>query len=94
MKTICRKELYNDVFNLCSGKKITIKEIANLVVNIIGADAEIDTENLPYRENEIMEMLGNPFKLVSKIGDLASIDFNSGLSDYIFSVIEKTNKMG
>lgn len=90
MKSVCRNELFNDIFNLCSGKNITIKEIANMVVNIIGTDAEIDAENLPYRENEIMEMLGNPDKLISKIGDLAVTDFNSGLTEYILSIIEKT----
>lgn len=93
MKSVCRNELYNDIFNLCSGKNITIKEIANMVVKIVGTDAEIDAENLPYRENEIMEMLGNPDKLRSKMGDLAVTDFNSGLSGYILNMIEKTKKM-
>lgn len=76
-------ELFNGVFNLCSGKSIRMNEIAGIVERFMSSNDLLKMGTIPYRQSEIMKMAGNPDKLTAKIGDFFHIDINEGLKEFI-----------
>jgi nucleoside-diphosphate-sugar epimerase len=54
-----------DIFNICSGKGIKLKEIAHRVAKQLGKTSLLSIGSLPYRENEIWNMYGSNSKLIN-----------------------------
>jgi len=71
----------NEIFNVCSGKSITIKELALQCREIIKSDCTIEFGALNYRENEIWDMTGDNSKIINKLGFKISKNFNDLLTD-------------
>lgn len=70
----------NEIFNVCTGKSITIKELAEKCKQLLKANCEIDLGALPYRENEIWDMTGDNSKIVNKLGFKINHDLENLLS--------------
>jgi nucleoside-diphosphate-sugar epimerase len=58
----------NQVFNVCSGKGISIKELALEFKNRFKNDCPMNIGKLPYRPNEIWNMVGDNQKLKKSLG--------------------------
>jgi nucleoside-diphosphate-sugar epimerase len=58
---------YNELFNVCSGQGKTIKEIALELKQLLNSQAKINFGALPYRENEVWEMVGDCSKLKNQL---------------------------
>lgn len=53
-----------EVFNLCSGKEIKIKEIVHIVLKITNCDKSLFLfGHIPYRNNEVMYFVGDNSKI-------------------------------
>lgn len=53
----------NEIFNVCSGTAATIKQLAEEVKNSTKSDCELRFGAIPYRENEIWNMVGDNTKI-------------------------------
>ena len=75
----CRGE----IINICSGKGIKLKEIATEIAQQMGKIHLLKIGVLPYRVNEVWEMVGNSSKL-SRFGiDLSNTDLHFNTSNFI-----------
>jgi len=61
-------EVNNEVINICSGKGLTIKEIAITLKQKLNSNSKINIGAIPYRDNEIWEMVGDNLKLQTILG--------------------------
>lgn len=61
-------EARNELFNVCSGTGTRLADLAAHVNQVIDAKARIITGALPYRENEVWEMIGSIDKIREKLG--------------------------
>jgi UDP-glucose 4-epimerase len=68
-----------DVFNVCTGVKTTIKEVASLVVEKFGSSAAI--VNVPFRSGDVKESVGSPDKASGKLGFTAGYSFSEGITE-------------
>ena len=66
-----------DVFNVCTGKSITVLELAHLVRDAFHAASTI--EHLPPREGDIRASACNPGKLRDALGFSARYSVEAGL---------------
>lgn len=76
VRTICQYYLKllncggasGEVFNLCSGRLITLEEILKYASEISGSDIDVMVNPAFVRKTDIMELRGNPDKLYRTIG--------------------------
>ncbi|MCK4663283.1 MAG: GDP-mannose 4,6-dehydratase, partial [Bacteroidales bacterium] len=54
---------YNEVFNVCSGQGITLHDLALQLKMILNSKSKINFGAVPYRENEVWEMVGGNTKI-------------------------------
>jgi UDP-glucose 4-epimerase len=66
-----------EIFNVCSGKGLQIKELALEVEKYF--EAKIILGSIPYRENEVWEMIGDNSKIQSILGFQAKVGLNEGI---------------
>lgn len=69
------------IFNVGSGKGMTIKEIAQVIIDLTGSDAELEISN-NYREGDIRHCTANISK-ISRLGFKPRVDFREGLKEII-----------
>ncbi len=63
-----QERAYNNVFNVCSSQGQTIKHIALEIKKVLKSKSNLNFGNLPYRENEIWEMVGDNTKIEQSLG--------------------------
>jgi len=66
---------YNELFNVCSGKGKTIKEIALELKQLLKSKSKINFGVLPYRNNEVWEMVGDNKKIKETLKFYTNFDF-------------------
>jgi nucleoside-diphosphate-sugar epimerase len=69
----------NELFNVCSGKGTRLADLAADVNRFLDSKARVISGALPYRENEVWEMVGNPQKIRNKIGFEPLISVSEGI---------------
>jgi nucleoside-diphosphate-sugar epimerase len=62
------KKSLNEVFNVCSGVGITMKEIVGEFKNRFNNELDVNLGALPYRENEVWNMVGDNKKIKKMLG--------------------------
>lgn len=72
---------FGEVFNIGSGKEISILEIVKLMSKNLGYDIEIINDKNRYRPNgsEVDRLLADNSKIKENTGWVPKVDFNSGL---------------
>jgi nucleoside-diphosphate-sugar epimerase len=73
--------IQNEIINICSGKGIKIKDIALEVQKYF--PSKILFGAIPYRENEVWEMIGNAEKVKEKLNFVPKISLSVGISKLI-----------
>jgi UDP-glucose 4-epimerase len=63
-----KDEAKNEIFNVCSGQGITLKQLATEIQQQIKGNCRIEFGALPYRENEVWEMVGSNKKIGQRLG--------------------------
>uniref|UniRef100_H3GCE4 NAD-dependent epimerase/dehydratase domain-containing protein n=1 Tax=Phytophthora ramorum TaxID=164328 RepID=H3GCE4_PHYRM len=68
-----------DVFNVCTGVKTSINDVAVAVKAKFGSSADIS--HIPYRQGDVKESVCSPVKAATKLGFTASYDFPTGIGE-------------
>ncbi|ETK89346.1 hypothetical protein F442_16401 [Phytophthora nicotianae P10297] len=68
-----------DVFNVCTGVKTTINDVAVAVKAKFGSSADIT--HIAYRQGDVKESVCSPVKASTKLGFTASYDFPTGIGE-------------
>ena len=61
-------EKSNQVYNVCSGNGISIRELAEKARIIMGSNSNIQFGAIPYRNNEVWNMVGDNSKIKTYLG--------------------------
>jgi perosamine synthetase len=69
------------VFNICTGEATSVREIADLVLELTGSDSQV--LHLPPRPGDIASLTGNPSRLRQALNRAPEISFRHGLSLYV-----------
>ncbi|MFZ4543840.1 MAG: NAD-dependent epimerase/dehydratase family protein [Saprospiraceae bacterium] len=78
-----RKEAHNEIFNVCSGVGTQLAELASKINYNLDTKARIITGALPYRENEVWEMIGSNNKIKQMLGFEPKITITEGIQRLI-----------
>ncbi len=70
---------YNETMNVCSGKGTKLSELAAAVNESMNAKAKIILGAIPYRDNEVWEMIGDNSKIKQKIGFEPQVNLENGI---------------
>lgn len=82
MASQMRNEIYGEAFNIASGKKTTIKELAYLAKRIFHLIKEPEFAKMKNRSWDLKEWYGNPEKIESLIGWKATTFLAEGLKKF------------
>ena len=69
-----------EVYNLGSGREISLKEMVEKVEKITGRKVKLESSILPYRENEIWRFFGNHHRVSDCLGWKAETSLDIGLA--------------
>ncbi len=58
----------NEVYNVCSGQGVSIRELAEKAKTIMGSNSKIHCGAIPYRDNEVWNMVGDNSKIKDCLG--------------------------
>lgn len=70
---------YNETMNVCSGTGTKLCELAEQINAQIATKARIVVGALPYRDNEVWEMIGSNAKIKEKLGFLPQVSLDNGI---------------
>jgi nucleoside-diphosphate-sugar epimerase len=70
---------FYETLNICSGKGTKICELAAEVNNKVKSEARILIGAIPYRDNEVWEMIGDNSKIKEKIGFIPKVNLEKGI---------------
>ena len=66
------------VYNVCTGKRTTVRELAALLMKIARRDVEVIQQ--PPRAGDIKLSLGNPARATAALGEFATVPLEEGLA--------------
>jgi GDP-4-dehydro-6-deoxy-D-mannose reductase len=72
-----------EVYNVCSGKAVSIDEVAHRLLDLAGADLELRPDPSLVRPVDVPVLLGDPGKLERQTGWKPEIDLDRTLSDVL-----------
>ena len=79
LRSLQDEDLFGEAFNVCTGKKTTIKELAYLAKKIFEIKAEPRFGTMENRAWDLKDWYGNPKKIQRDLGWRAKIDLEKGL---------------
>lgn len=79
-----------NLFNVCSGKAVSLRELLALVWQLSGHTAEVVVNPSFVRSNEVRCLVGSPFKLESVVGAIKRIPIEQTLKWMLTSEVCKT----
>jgi GDP-4-dehydro-6-deoxy-D-mannose reductase len=72
-----------DVYNVCSGRAVSIDEVAHRLLELAGADLELRPDPSLVRPVDVPVLLGDPRKLEQQTGWRPEIDLDRTLADVL-----------
>lgn len=78
-----RKEAIGEIFNFCTGKGISIKELVKLIAELIGYKGEVRWNTIPARPLDIKELVGDYSKAKRLLGWSPRYSLQDGLKKTI-----------
>jgi nucleoside-diphosphate-sugar epimerase len=73
------KDTYGETMNVCSGKGTQLSQLAEAVNNTIKTESKIVLGAIPYRDNEIWEMIGDKSKIKKITGFEPKTSIETGI---------------
>jgi nucleoside-diphosphate-sugar epimerase len=68
-----------EIYNICTGRSYSIKDILNSLTAITGHNIKILTNSKLIRNNEVVKLSGNPSKFIKYIGNFQAISLEDTL---------------
>jgi UDP-glucose 4-epimerase len=65
------------IYNVCTGKKTSLLELARVIGEVLGADLEL--RHLPARVGDIKDSIGNPKLIEKELGVKCEVNLKEGL---------------
>jgi UDP-glucose 4-epimerase len=81
--TVNNEKAKNEIFNVCSGNSVTLKDFAVECKHIINSNSTIDFGALPYRENEVWNMVGDNSKIKRELGFKVNFDVKEIIKEIV-----------
>ena len=81
--TVNNEKAKNEIFNVCSGNSVTLKDFAVECKHIISSNSMIDFGALPYRENEVWNMVGDNSKIKRELGFKVNFDVKEIIKEIV-----------
>jgi nucleoside-diphosphate-sugar epimerase len=72
---------YQEIFNVCSGEGVSIKELALKIKGKLKSVSKINFGAIPYRKNEVWEMIGSNDKITKMLGFKVKNDLIESISN-------------
>jgi len=82
----------NQLYNVCSGKAVSLKELALEIKNVLGSKSVINFGALPYRPNEVWNMVGDNTKIREQLGFSPKYDVRTGIKAVISDLLTINDK--
>ncbi|HPG38216.1 MAG TPA: NAD-dependent epimerase/dehydratase family protein [bacterium] len=73
------------IFNVCSGQSITLREVTEICKHALKSDSKINFGAIPYRDTEIWNMLGSNEKIRKLLFYNNTIDITKGIQSIILN---------
>ncbi len=82
---LCAKNLsyQQQTYNVCSGKSVSLKELVQTVKNELNSSCTIHFGAIPYRDNEVWNMLGDNTKIQKQLGFTVHYSLEEGIRKVI-----------
>jgi GDP-4-dehydro-6-deoxy-D-mannose reductase len=80
---LLEKSAPGELYNICSGTGRSIKEIINILSNLLGIQIEIEIDKEKIRPNDNKIIIGDNTKIIEKTGWHPQISFEDSLRDII-----------
>jgi UDP-glucose 4-epimerase len=84
------ENIHGEIFNICSGTEMSIRSMAERVMQIMQPTMELQPGVLPYRKNEVWRLFGSNEKAQRMLGWKPVTDIDSGLRKTIAWYRENT----
>lgn len=81
-----------EVYNICSGKMVSLINVLNMIAEQIGVKITTRVNPEYVRPNDNKIMVGSPLKIESELGWHSEISLNDTLNDMIAYTISKENQ--
>lgn len=78
-KRLLLSDARSQVFNICSGKSVSIGEVISVMSKISGYTPDISVDQTLIRKDEILDLRGDPSKLASQVGLIQVISLEETL---------------
>jgi UDP-glucose 4-epimerase len=73
----------NEIFNVCSGNAVSLKELVTEINTKLNSNCKIKFGALPYRENEVWNMVGDNTKINDALGFEVKYDLKSAIDQLV-----------
>ncbi len=83
-----KHEANNEIYNLCSGQAVSLKELVLKVKSTLNSQSDIVFGALPYRENEVWNMVGDNAKIRKDLGFVPMYDLGAGIEEVISNKVK------
>lgn len=80
------------VYNICSGKGITLKEVVDMIAEEVGVKVTARTDSDLVRPSENMEIVGSAYKIESELGWRREYKFRQTIKDMVEVISEVEEK--
>ena len=78
-----------EVYNICSGKGISLSEVVRIIAEEVGVEVKTKTNPDFVRPNDNKEMVGTPYKIETELGWKRKWEFRNTIKDMIEWQVEK-----
>jgi GDP-4-dehydro-6-deoxy-D-mannose reductase len=72
-----------EVYNICSGKGYSIREVVEKLVELSGADVQVEVDPERLRPSDVPLLIGDNTKITKQTGWRPEIPFDQTLSDIL-----------
>ena len=77
------KNEQNEILNVCSGNAVSLKQLATEINTALQGGCEIKFGALPYRENEVWNMVGDNTKIKDTLGFKVRYNLKNAISNLL-----------
>lgn len=81
-----------EIYNICSGRGITLKEVVELIADEVGVQVTTKTNQDYVRPGDNMEIVGSAYKLASELNWECLYDFKQTIKDMVKYMSGDRNK--
>ena len=78
-----QNSVQNEIFNVCSGTAVSLKQLATEINIKVNSGCKIKFGALPYRENEVWNMVGNNTKIKDLLGFKVKYELKEAINKLI-----------